>query len=357
MTDTYRVAVIGFAHSHVVSLMDSFAAQPNVEFIAAADTVPQTPSVSEYRLTRKWNLRRAREVIGISNIYDDWQELLVKERPDIVICCAENAQHADVTQAAASVGAHVILEKPMAASYADALRMTEATRAAGVRLMTNWPTAWSPALREAHCRVQQGDIGHVFQFKWRGGSLGPRKELPIEERALEWWYQKSPGGGAFLDYCCYGANLSRWLLGQPAESVIAMMDTLVNTWGEADDNAVLVVRFPRAMAILEGTWSTVDHGLPRGPILYGSEGTIVGTQQEGTRGIRIIRERGAEGEFIAGTPLQEGHRSPAEHLLHCLETGEPLHETLAPELNLQAQAILEAGRRSAETGQLVRPPS
>ena len=69
MSPSYRVAVVGFAHSHVVGLMDSFAAQPNVEFVAAADTIPETPSVSDYRLTRKWNLRRAQEVIGISNIY------------------------------------------------------------------------------------------------------------------------------------------------------------------------------------------------------------------------------------------------------------------------------------------------
>ena len=356
MSRSYRIAVIGFAHSHVVGLMDSFAAQPNVQFVAAADTVPQTPSVSDYRLTRKWNLRRAREVIGISNVYDDWRELLQQENPHIVICCAENAQHADVTQAAAAVGAHVILEKPMAASYEDALRMAQDTEAAGVRLMINWPTTWSPAVREAHRRIQQGDIGHLFQLKWRGGSQGPRKELPIEDRALEWWYQKSPGGGALLDYCCYGANVSRWLFGQPAQAVISMVDTLVNTWGEADDNAVLVVRFPEAMAILESTWSTVDHGLPPGPILYGSEGTIVGARQEGARGIRIIRERGTEGEFITGDPLPEGYRTPAEHLLHCLDTGEPLHETLAPELNLDAQAILEAGIRSAATGQMVELP-
>ena len=182
MSPSYRVAVVGFAHSHVVGLMDSFAAQSSVEFIAAADTVPETPSVSDYRLTRKWNLRRAREVIGISKFYDDWQELLQREDPDIVICCAENAQHADVTEAAASIGAHIILEKPMAASYEDAVCMAEAVEAAGVRLMVNWPTTWSSALREAHRLIREGAIGQVFQLKWRGGSLGPRKELPIEER-------------------------------------------------------------------------------------------------------------------------------------------------------------------------------
>jgi predicted dehydrogenase len=135
-----------------------------------------------------------------------------------------------------------------------------------------------------------------------------------------------------------------------------MVGTLVNTWGEADDNAVILVRFTNAMAVLEGTWSTVDHGTPPGPIFYGSEGTIVGAQREGKRGICIIRERGAHGEFLAGDELPEGSRNPAEHLLHCLESGEALHETLAPELNLDAQAILEAGFRSAETGRVVKLP-
>jgi predicted dehydrogenase len=79
-------------------------------------------------------------------------------------------------------------------------------------------------------------------------------------------------------------------------------------------------------------------------------------RRNGARGILIIRERGEEGEFIAGAPLADGYRTPAEHLLHCLETGEALHETLGPELNLDAQAILEAGFQSAETGQVVRLP-
>jgi predicted dehydrogenase len=167
---TYRVAVVGFANSHVVGLMDSFAAQPDVKFVAAVDTVPETPSVSDYQLTRKWNLRRARELIGIPRFYDDWKELLPREEPDIVICCAENAQHVDVTEAAASVGAHVILEKPMAASYEDAVRMADAARAAGVRLMTNWSTAWSPAVRVAH-RLARGIPGtSQGAAHWREGT-------------------------------------------------------------------------------------------------------------------------------------------------------------------------------------------
>jgi predicted dehydrogenase len=159
-----------------------------------------------------------------------------------------------------------------------------------------------------------------------------------------------------LDYCCYGANLSRWVFGQPAEAVTSMVGTLVNTWGEADDNAVLLVRFSGAMAVLEGTWSTVDHGTPPVPSSMAARAPLWAGSARGKRGIRIIRERGAEGEFLAGDALPEGSRNPAEHLLRCLESGDPLHETLAPELNLDAQAILEAGFRSAETGQVVVLP-
>ena len=70
-------------------------------------------------------------------------------------------------------GAHIVTEKPMTVSLADADRLMRATRAANVRLMTNWPSAWSGAIRRMQQLVETGEIGTLLQVHTRMGSGGP----------------------------------------------------------------------------------------------------------------------------------------------------------------------------------------
>ncbi len=102
MAKKYRVGVIGFAHMHINTLMDEFKKMPGVEWVACADTVPETPSLSMKKDTRGANLKRAREVIGIPRVYDDYREMLKRDTYDIVIFCPENAKHGEVAEAIAA---------------------------------------------------------------------------------------------------------------------------------------------------------------------------------------------------------------------------------------------------------------
>ncbi|HHY97139.1 MAG TPA: Gfo/Idh/MocA family oxidoreductase [Firmicutes bacterium] len=350
----YRLGVIGFAHMHVNSLIDSFAELPDVQWIACADTVPEVPSISTEPATRKANLRRALEVTGIPKAYDDYREMLDKEEFDILIFCPENARHGEVAEAIAAKGAHMLTEKPMAASLSEALRMARAARAAGVTLMVNWPTTWSPAIRKAKDLIDAGEIGDIWEVKWRNGaSMGPLaygQKISPAEKGAEWWHQAKPGGGALLDYCCYGACLSRWYLGKPAVAAYGLKANLLSHYGDAEDNAVIAVRFPSAVAILEGTWTTFHTGIPTGPIIYGSNGTIVVDHSR----VLVYKERGSSSptNVFENLALPEGRDNPAKELIHHLETGEPLHPTLDLPVNLDAMAILDAGIRSAVSGKL-----
>lgn len=349
----YRLGIIGFAHMHINELTDGFAALPNVEWVACADTKPAVPSISMDKLTRGWNLRRAVEKLGIPKVYDDYREMLAAERFDIVIFCPENARHGEVAEAIAAHGAHMITEKPMAASLSDGLRMARAARGAGVSLLINWPTTWSPAVRKAMELARAGAVGEIWELKWRNGaSLGPMTYgdgMTDQEKGAEWWHQSAPGGGALLDYCCYGACLSTWLFGN-AVAAQGMKANLRSPYGDAEDNAVITVRYPKSLAILEGTWSTFHSGVPTGPIFYGSEGTIVVNRGK----VQVYRDRkSAEPtEVCEGDPLPAGRESFAREMLHHLETGEPLHPTLDLPLNLAAMAVLDAGIRSAASGKL-----
>ena len=364
MSQTYRLGVIGFAHMHVNTLIDRFAELPNVEWVACADTVPAVPSISEEPSTRKANVKRAQEHTGIPKVYEDYREMLEKEGFDTIIFCPENARHGEVAEAIAAAGVHMLTEKPMAASLSGALRMVRAANAAGVELMINWPITWSPAIRKMKDLIEEGIIGDVWEVRWRNGaSMGPLaygQQITGPEKGAEWWHQSAPGGGALLDYCCYGACLSRWFIGEPAVAAFGLKANLTSHYGDADDNAIITVRFPKALAILEGTWTTWNVGVPTGPIVYGTQGTLVASaKMVDGRHVPVVevctsRSHGLTepDQVVEGDPLPEGRDTLAKEFIHHLETGEPLHTTLGMQFNVEAMAILDAGIRSAASGKM-----
>lgn len=361
---TYRIGVIGFAHMHINSLLAQFADHPKTVLVAGADTVPLRPDNNDARSTRKWNARNAVEKIGLPKLYDDYREMLAQEQFDIIICCAENARHGEVAEACAAAGVHMVVEKPMAASLAEGLRMARAARAAGTLMIVNWPTTWSALDRKAKQLVDAGEIGRVLQVKWRGGHTGPlgpgvrhpgvtnqSEPLSGPARGETWWHQQAPGGGAMLDYCCYGSKISRWLVGEQATGVIGLRANLDSPWGDAEDNAAMFVRFPSAYTICEGSWTTLDHGVAYGPIVYGATGTIVVDRRAGSPQLRV--ERGAgQTTVYEGDPLPAGRSNIAEEMIHHLDTGEAMHPTLDLDFNLEVMAILDAGLRSSGSGKM-----
>lgn len=360
MSKTYRVGIIGFAHMHINNVAGLFAKHPQVELVACADTIPEAPELREAPYTRAWNLNHALNEIGVPKAYDDYHEMLEKEPFDIIICCSENAKHPEVVEACAASGANVCIEKPMAMSLAHALRMVRACQTAETTMVINWPMTWSSSARKAKALIEEGVIGRVLQVKSRLGHTGPlgsgaahagvsdtAAPMTGAERAATWWHQTAAGGGAMLDFCCYGAMVSRWYIGEPAVAAMGMRANLNSQWGDADDNGAILVRFPRAMALLEGTWTTWHHGVSGGPIIYGTTGTLV---VEGG-GVRLERGHGQTTIYDC-EPLPEGREQVPGEFIHHLETGEPLHSTLEMRCNLEVMAILDAGVRSAESGKL-----
>ena len=144
---SYRVGVIGFAHMHVNELVDRFAATGRSPIVACADTVPRMPSLTRVEGSRQANLGRALALPSNPRRYEDYRELLAAERLDIVILCPENARHSEIAQEVAELGAHVVAEKPMAATLDGARSMAAAAKKSGVTLAVNWPIVWSPAFR------------------------------------------------------------------------------------------------------------------------------------------------------------------------------------------------------------------
>ena len=207
-------------------------------------------------------------------------------------------------------------------------------------------------------------IGKVLEVKWRGGHTGPlgagashtgvtQEAAPLNptELAATWWHHDSTGGGAFLDFCCYGCMVSRWFVGQQALAAVGLRGNLNSQWADGDDNGAMLVRFPNAMGLFEASWTTFDHGVPYGPIVYGQTGTLVIDTCDGQR---IVREEHGHGQtkIHPVTPLPPGRDQISKEFIHHLETNEPVHCTLDMLFNLECQAILDAGYRSTNSGKM-----
>jgi predicted dehydrogenase len=167
-----RLAVAGLTHGHVWGLLEQWAAQPDVELVAVADTTPL--------------LERARP--RFQRAYTDWQAMLDAESPDVVLACADNRTSAAIAIEAMQRGAHAMVEKPMAADLADAERMLETARATDRVLMINWPTRWNPAIHALLERARSGAFGAVFEFRFSNSAFvqGTRVRARLAATRTSW---------------------------------------------------------------------------------------------------------------------------------------------------------------------------
>ena len=331
MAETYRVGVAGLIHDHVWGMLRWWRELDGAELVAAAD-------VNEPLL------EKARSEFAVPKTYLSYAEMLDREDPDIVLVAMDNATTADVVEAAAAHGAHVMSEKPMSATLEQADRMIAACRKARVELMINWPTAWSPQVQTVDRLVREGAIGEVHKTKYVAAHQGP-KEIGCTPYFYNWLYDPQlNGAGALMDYCCYGADMAAHWLGRP-RSVIGVMDTLVKEDFPVDDNAVILMRYPQAYGIAEASWTQQGGDGGANPAVYGSTGTL---SVLGNR-IRLGRV-GKDPEWIEADRPAPGRRNGAEYLVSCLRAGTPVEGMCSAETSRTAQEILQRGLESARAG-------
>jgi predicted dehydrogenase len=245
-----------------------------------------------------------------------------------------------------------MVEKPMAADLAGADALLSAAQAAGLPLMINWPTAWRPALRHGLALVEAGAIGEPVQLSHRGGHAGPR-EFGCSPEFSDWLYDPARnGGGALVDYCGYGAILCRTLLGQPA-AVTAVAAHLRKEGLPAEDNAVVVLRYPRALALLEASWTQIGGEPAFAVIVYGDRGTLIVHQPRAVREgqatasgrVQVVTTEGST--LIDPPALPADERDGPTYFLSRVRDGRPVGGLCAPEVGRDAQEVLAAALRSA----------
>src|SRR6266853_740243 len=237
-----RLAVIGLDHDHVWSLLKDMAGEPSAELIAIAE--------SDAGMVARANKQATAEV----KFYTDYVAMLDEAKPDAVIVTTSNDKHLEILRQCAKRHIHYSAEKPMAVNAADAREMERLANEAKIKLMVNYWNAWVPPSHELFRRVRAGEVGPVQKIVVQYGHHGP-KEIGVSPQFANWLYDPvKNGGGAIMDFGCYGAELSLWLKGRPTRVYATTRKMKVEQNNKVDDDATIVLDYPDATAIIEASW-------------------------------------------------------------------------------------------------------
>jgi predicted dehydrogenase len=335
-TGKLRVGVLGLSHDHIWDNLKALAGCSQGVLVAAADPHPQL-------------LQRIKHEYGCQQLFSDYEKLLDQVELDAVYIYSDNRESAQLAELAARRGLHIMLEKPMAATLAGAKAAYQAAQQAGVALMVNWPFYWWPQLQFALKLIEQGLLGQIWQVNYRAAHSGPREE-GCDTLFSEWLYDpERNGAGALMDYCGYGAALSCHLLGLPSQ-VTAVRANLLKADLPAEDNAILIMHYSKALSTSTASWTQIGHLTSYVPTFYGSEGTLV-VQPDGQ--VWLATRQKPDGELLNVPPPPPGYTNSAEFFLGHLVRNEPIKGLCSSELGLMVQQVLETALLSVQQAKTI----
>jgi UDP-N-acetylglucosamine 3-dehydrogenase len=174
------------------------------------------------------------------NIYTDYQEMLDKEKPDLVSVAVPTRLHREVSIAAMERGVHVFLEKPIAASVAEGQDIAECAHRTGAKLTVGHIERFNPAVIELKKQLDAGQLGRIFQIHARRvGPFPPRVE----------------DVGVVIDLATHELNLLEYLTGSRVESVYADIEREIHA--QHEDLLTGILKFKDGtVGILDINWLT-----------------------------------------------------------------------------------------------------
>ena len=333
----YRMAVIGLVHSHVWGHLPTMLAGDKVKLAGIAETNPELIAEAKKR--------------GASAIpfFTDYKAMLDQTKPDFVWSFVENSRHLEIVEACAPRKIDVIFEKPLAASYQDALAIRKLAHSSGIRVMTNYQMAWWPANYAAKAQADAGAVGQVWRLRGIVGHGGPGSSGAANKYFFAWLTDpQKNGAGALMDFGCYNALWSLWYLGRP-ETVYAQVNHLrPGTFPKVEDNATLVLHYKNGVGLFEGSWD-----LPRGfqdLEVFGLKGSLYMVNG------KVELRRSGETQSVPLDPLPPDRAEPVSYMVSCIRGNHPIEGLTALDINVGVAEIIEAAKRSAATGRSVALP-
>ncbi len=334
----YKIAVIGMVHGHVWGHLGKMIKGEPAKLVGIAEREPEL--VAEARKRGAADVR----------FFDDYRKMLDETKPDMVWAFVENNRHREIAEACAPRKIHLIFEKPLAATYEDALAIRLLARKHGIQVMTNYQMAWWPANYAAKAQADAGAIGRVWRLRGVVGHGGPGGPTGLNRFFFNWLTDPvKNGAGALMDFGCYNALWSLWYLGRP-ESVYASVNQLrPETFPKVEDNSTMILRYRNGVGIFEGSWD-----LPRSfqdLEIFGIGGSLY--MKNGSVELRKGREAARE---LPLENLPPERAEPISYMIQCLKSGKPVEGLVALDINVAVNEIIEAAKMSLRTGQAVKLP-
>ena len=337
-------------HAHVWLHLGTMLTSDQVKIVGVSETLPDLIA----RATREDAIPQrqgaTRPAVPPALIFADWQKMIDQTKPDIVWAFTPTNGHVEVVRYCAPKGIHVIMEKPLAATYQEALEIQSLARKHNILVLANYGSTWQASQYAVKAAVDSGAIGPVWRLHAVQGHNGPGD--PRKSSFAAWLADPvQNGGGALMDFGCYLVLWSLNLKGMP-ESVYATVQHLKpEMFPKVDDSALIVLNYKDGVAVLEPSWD-LPPAERLGSEIYGMQGSIVGNA------IRKASEGGRRqpGDPLAVTPLPPERAEPIAYMVDRLRHKQPLDGPSALDLNVHVQEVLEAAKISARTGRAVSLP-
>jgi len=336
-----RVAVVGLVHGHVEGFFQHNLQRTDIQIVGVSDPDKQLFA----RYAKQFNLEP-------SLYFASLDEMLQKTNPQAVLVYTSTYDHRAVVEACAKRGIHVMMEKPLAVSYSDALAMAEAAKRGHIHVLVNYETTWYRSNHAAYDLVREGAIGDIRKIVVHDGHRGP-KEIGVPPEFLSWLTDpKLNGAGALFDFGCYGADLSTWLMnGERPLTVTAVTQAIKpDVYPKVDDEAVIVLKYPKAVTIVQASWNwPFDR---KDMEVYGQKGYVITVARDEVR----VRRPAEEEQPIKAKDVPAPYDDPLSELRAVILDGAKPDGLTSLETNLIATEILDAARTSAATGRTVALP-
>jgi 1,5-anhydro-D-fructose reductase (1,5-anhydro-D-mannitol-forming) len=231
---------------------------------------------------------------GAAAALDDYQKMLADPAVAAVYIATPNALHAEQVIAAARAGKHVLCDKPLALTVADARRCVAECRAVGVRLGVTFQTRYHDGVADAVQLVRDGGIGRVTVAEV---TMSAGRSLP-----RGWRTEPGLAGlGTLNNIGVHAFDLLRYLLGSEVTEVVALTDT--EPGYQVDTTALVLLRFANGTLGYVNANQSVPHSRDD-IVLYGSDGRVLG---------RNLSRPGRDGTMSFITPAGEREVAAASH--------------------------------------------
>lgn len=256
-----RYALIGCGR---ISTNHILAAKNNhLEIAAVCDILPEAME----NLLAKHGLEQDSSIAR----YTDYIKMLDEVKPTLVSIATESGIHGQIALACIDRGIHVIIEKPMAMSMAEADEIIRRSREKHVKVAACHQNRFNVAVQKTRAALEAGRFGRLshgsVHVRWNR-NRGYYTQAP-------WRGTWAQDGGCLMNQCIHGVDLLRWMLGDEVEEVYGVTRQQFHDYLEAEDVGMAVLKFKNgAIGTIEGTTNVYPKNLEETLYLFGETGTV-----------------------------------------------------------------------------------